>query len=132
MTEQRVIAPAPVKGGPLQQVNGAGDEPGRRGQIVRAATAVLARQARAAASGQTIKEVSLPHSPYAVAAYYVVATGSGGTSGYAGISATTLKPQPPVNLRVIGLTSTTITLAWDPSPGPVPAAITARSGEAKM
>lgn len=54
--------------------------------------------------------------------YYVVATGAGGTSGYAGISATTLKPQPPVNLRVIGLTSTSITLAWDPSPGPVPAA----------
>src|ERR1700716_3801017 len=49
MTEQRVIAPAPVKGGPLQ-VNGAGDEPGRRGQIVRAATAVLARQGYAATS----------------------------------------------------------------------------------
>ena len=54
MTEQRVIAPAPVKGGPLQQVNGAGDEPGRRGQIVRAATAVLARQGYAETSLQDV------------------------------------------------------------------------------
>ena len=52
--------------------------------------------------------------------YYVVASGTGGTSGYAGIAATTLSPQPPANLRVTGLTSTSITLAWDPSPGPVP------------
>jgi hypothetical protein len=54
--------------------------------------------------------------------YYLVATGAGGTSVYAGISATTLSPQPPTNLRVTGLTSTTITLAWDASPGPVPIA----------
>jgi len=38
----------------------------------------------------------------------------------AGISATTLSPKPPVNLRVVGLTSTSVSLAWDPSPGPVP------------
>lgn len=52
----------------------------------------------------------------------VNAAGSGGTSGYAGISVTTLGPQPPANLRVTGITSTTISLAWDPSPGPVPIA----------
>src|ERR1700736_2615039 len=49
MTEHRVIAPAPVKGG-LLQANGAGDEPGRRGQIVRAAAAVLGRQGYGATS----------------------------------------------------------------------------------
>jgi hypothetical protein len=52
--------------------------------------------------------------------YSLNATAPGGTSGYAGISATTLGPQPPANLRVIGITSTSISLAWDPSPGPVP------------
>jgi Kelch motif/Fibronectin type III domain/Galactose oxidase, central domain len=52
--------------------------------------------------------------------YYIVASGAGGMSGYASISATTLSPQPPANLRVTGLTSMTITLAWDASPGPVP------------
>jgi hypothetical protein len=50
----------------------------------------------------------------------VNATGPGGASGYAGIGVTTLGPQPPANLRVTGITSTTISLAWDPSPGPVP------------
>jgi chitinase len=52
----------------------------------------------------------------------VNATGLGGTSGYAGISVTTLGPQAPANLRVTGITSTSISLAWDPSPGPVPIA----------
>ena len=52
----------------------------------------------------------------------VNATGPGGTSGYAGISVTTLGPQAPANLRVTGITSTSISLAWDPSPGPVPIA----------
>jgi len=50
----------------------------------------------------------------------VNATGPGGTSGYAGIGLTTPGPQPPSNLRVTGITSTSISLAWDPSPGPVP------------
>jgi hypothetical protein len=50
------------------------------------------------------------------------ATGPGGTSGYAGVSARTTGPQPPANLRVTGVTSTSISLAWDPSPGPVPIA----------
>ncbi|MDB6020878.1 MAG: hypothetical protein JWQ04_735 [Pedosphaera sp.] len=54
--------------------------------------------------------------------YYVVAAAASGTSGYAGITATTLSPQPPTNLRVTGLTSTSVSLAWDPSPGPVPIA----------
>lgn len=52
-------------------------------------------------------------------AYYITASGPGGTSGYAAIGATTLSPQPPTNLHVTGLTSTTVSLAWDPSPGPV-------------
>jgi hypothetical protein len=53
-------------------------------------------------------------------AYYVTATGPGGTSGYASIGATTLPAPTPTNLRVTGLTSTTITLAWDAPDGPVP------------
>jgi hypothetical protein len=53
-------------------------------------------------------------------AYYVTATGPGGTSGYASIGATTLPAPTPTNLRVTGLTSTTITLAWDAPVGPVP------------
>jgi hypothetical protein len=52
--------------------------------------------------------------------YYVIATGPGGTSGYAGIAATTLSAPTPANLRVTGLSSTTITLAWDAPMGPVP------------
>jgi len=55
--------------------------------------------------------------------YYVVATGAGGKSGYAGISATTLPAPAPTNLRATGLTSTTITLAWDaPTGGSIPVA----------
>jgi len=53
-------------------------------------------------------------------AYFVTATGSGGTSSYAGIAATTLPAPPPANLRVTGLTSTTITLAWDAPTGGIP------------
>ena len=45
--------------------------------------------------------------------YYFTATGPGGTSGYSSIGATTLSAPPPSNLRVTGLTSTTISLAWD-------------------
>jgi hypothetical protein len=48
------------------------------------------------------------------------ATAPGGTSGYAGVSVTTLGPQPPANVRVTGITSSSVSLAWDPSPGPVP------------
>ena len=52
--------------------------------------------------------------------YALNAKAPGGKSGYASLSGTTLGPQPPPNLRVTGITSTSITLAWDPSPGPVP------------
>ena len=52
--------------------------------------------------------------------YYVLATGPGGVSGYAGIGAATLPAPPPANLRVTGLTSTTITLAWDAPTGGFP------------
>ncbi len=52
--------------------------------------------------------------------YSLNATAPGGKSGYAGVSGTTLGPQQPPNLRVMGITSTSISLAWDPSPGPVP------------
>jgi hypothetical protein len=52
--------------------------------------------------------------------YALNATAAGGTSGYVGTSVTTLGPQPPTNVRVTGITSTSISLAWDASPGPVP------------
>jgi len=52
-------------------------------------------------------------------AYYIVAVGPGGSSGYnAEIAATTSSPQGPPTLFLTGLTSTTVSLAWDPSPGP--------------
>jgi hypothetical protein len=52
--------------------------------------------------------------------YYLTATGGGGKSGYTAIGATTLPAPTPNNLRVTGLTSTTVTLTWDPPIGPVP------------
>ncbi len=52
-------------------------------------------------------------------AYYVVATGSGGSSGTnSAIFATTTAPQGPPDLFVTRLTSTSVGLAWDPAPGP--------------
>jgi hypothetical protein len=54
--------------------------------------------------------------------YYIKAIGPGGASGYAAISAATLPAPPPANVRVTGLTSTTISLAWDPPAGGFPAA----------
>jgi len=50
----------------------------------------------------------------------VTPTAPGGTAGYADIDATTLAAPTPTNLRVTGLTSTTISLAWDAPVGPVP------------
>lgn len=52
--------------------------------------------------------------------YAINAAGPGGTNGYADITLTTPGPQPPTNVRITGITSTTITFVWDPSPGPVP------------
>ena len=40
-------------------------------------------------------------------------------TGYSSrVGATTTGPQSPTNLRLTGLTSTSVSLAWDPSPGP--------------
>jgi hypothetical protein len=53
--------------------------------------------------------------------YAVTAVAAGSESARSqNLIITTLEPQPPTNLHVTGLTSTSITLAWDPSPGPVP------------
>jgi hypothetical protein len=58
--------------------------------------------------------------PNSSSSYDVNAAGPGGTSGYTGVAGATTGPQPPTNLRVTGITSTTIGLAWNPSPGVVP------------
>lgn len=51
--------------------------------------------------------------------FAVTATANGHTTGYSyTLAATTTGPQPPANVRLTALTSTTLTLAWDPSPGP--------------
>jgi len=51
---------------------------------------------------------------FAVAAYTATMT-----TGYSQpVGASTTAPQDPVNLTVTGLTSTTLSLAWQPSPGP--------------
>jgi hypothetical protein len=53
--------------------------------------------------------------------YLVKALAAGVVSPYSpAINIVTTSPQPPQNLRLTGLTSTTTSLAWDPSPGPVP------------
>jgi hypothetical protein len=54
-------------------------------------------------------------------AYYLRATGPGGSSAYSSIVATTASVQPPLNLRVTDLTSTSISLAWDAPTGQVAA-----------
>ena len=55
--------------------------------------------------------------------YAVAAVAASGMSAMSlDLTVTTASPQPPANLRVTGLTSTSITLAWDPPPGPVSAA----------
>jgi len=55
--------------------------------------------------------------------YAVVAVAAGSVSALSqNITITTLSPQAPTNLHVTGLTFTSIALAWDPSPGPVPIA----------
>jgi hypothetical protein len=49
----------------------------------------------------------------------LTASANGHTSGYsASVVATTTRPQPPTNARLTGVTSTTLSLAWDASPGP--------------
>ncbi|HEX4645640.1 MAG TPA: fibronectin type III domain-containing protein, partial [Verrucomicrobiae bacterium] len=53
--------------------------------------------------------------------YLVKASAAGVVSPYsAALSIVTTSPQPPQNLRLTALTTTTTSLAWDPSPGPVP------------
>lgn len=55
-------------------------------------------------------------------AYYVRAVGVSGTSGYASIGAATLPAPAPTNLQIIGLTSTSVTLAWTAPAGGLPLA----------
>ena len=51
-------------------------------------------------------------------ALVVKATVGSSSTGYSQeVVATTTGPQPPTNVRLTGLTSTTLSLAWDPSPG---------------
>jgi hypothetical protein len=53
--------------------------------------------------------------------YVVKASAAGVVSPYsAALGIVTTSPQPPQNLRLTALTTTTTSLAWDPSPGPVP------------
>jgi hypothetical protein len=55
--------------------------------------------------------------------YAVSAVAAGAESARSvDVSFTTLRPQPPANVQVTALTSTSITLVWDPSPGPLPVA----------
>jgi hypothetical protein len=55
--------------------------------------------------------------------YLVKAAAAGVVSPYsAALGIVTTSPQPPQNLRLTALTTTTTSLAWDPSPGPVPIA----------
>lgn len=55
--------------------------------------------------------------------YWVSAVAAGTGSGLSqSVSFTTLSPQPPANLQVTAITSTSVTLTWDASPGPVPIA----------
>jgi chitinase len=52
-------------------------------------------------------------------ALVVKASANGHTSAYsASVAATTTSPQLPTNMRLTGVTSTTLSLAWDASPGP--------------
>jgi hypothetical protein len=71
-------------------------------------------------SSTTVPTITIPGlTPGRGQAYYVVATGPGGSSGYGpGIAATTTVPQGPTNLFVTGLTPTSVSLTWTPSPGP--------------
>jgi hypothetical protein len=63
--------------------------------------------------------VTLPFAVGTTHELVLKAAANGQTNGYsAGIAAATTSPQPPTNARLTGLTSTTLSLAWDPSPGP--------------
>jgi len=55
--------------------------------------------------------------------YVVTAAAAGVVTPYSeAIGVAIPAPQAPPNFRLTGLTSTTTSLAWDPSPGPVPIA----------
>ena len=60
--------------------------------------------------------------PFAIGTTHVLvvkASANGHTTAYsASVAATTTRPEPPSNARLTGITSTTFSLAWDPSPGP--------------
>jgi N-acetylneuraminic acid mutarotase len=63
--------------------------------------------------------VTLPFAMGTSHALELKASANGHTSGFsASVVATTTRPQPPTNARLTGVTSTTLSLAWDASPGP--------------
>jgi hypothetical protein len=63
--------------------------------------------------------VTLPFAVGTTHALVVTASANGHTTAYsASVAATTTRPQPPTNPRLTGVTSTTLSLAWDASPGP--------------
>jgi hypothetical protein len=67
----------------------------------------------------TSTSVTLPFAVGTTHALVVTASANGHTTVHsASLAATTTSPQPPTNARLTGVTSTTLSLAWDPSPGP--------------
>src|SRR3974390_2670681 len=63
--------------------------------------------------------VTLPFAMGTTHALVIKASANGHASIYsASLAATTTRPQPPANARLTGVTSTTLSLAWDASPGP--------------
>jgi hypothetical protein len=67
----------------------------------------------------TSNSVTLPFAVGTTHALVVKASANGQTTAYsASVAATTTSPQPPTNARLAGVTSTTLSLAWDSSPGP--------------
>ena len=71
-------------------------------------------------SGLTSPTATIGGLPTGSSHIFSVTASAGGitTANSSGISATTTAPQGPPALSVTAVTSTTVSLAWDPSPGP--------------